>query len=157
MKLRKALTLAMAGVMAIGMGVAANAATEITYWTLSSRQEGVEPIAERFNESQDEVHVTVSFYDTDGMKDACKVAASSDTLPDCWFNWGGSLGQFYVDNGKTYDLTAYGEEHNWKEKFSEGALQLCTLGGQLCGYPTSYNVLGVYYNKTIFFFKVIND
>ena len=150
MKLRKALTLAMAGVMAIGMGVAANAATEITYWTLSSRQEGVEPIAERFNESQDEVHVTVSFYDTDGMKDACKVAASSDTLPDCWFNWGGSLGQFYVDNGKTYDLTAYGEEHNWKEKFSEGALQLCTLGGQLCGYPTSYNVLGVYYNKTIF-------
>ena len=150
MSFRKAMVLAMAGAMAIGMGITASAATEITYWTLSSRQAGVEPIAERFNESQDEVHLTVSFYDTDGMKDACKVAASSDTLPDCWFNWGGSLGQFYVDNGKTYDLTAYGEEHNWSEKFSEGALQLCTLGGQLCGYPTSYNVLGVYYNKQIF-------
>lgn len=73
-----------------------------------------------------------------------------DEAADWWFNWGGSLGQFYVDNGKTYDMTAYAEEHGWADVYSAGALNLCTLSGQLCGYPTSYNVLGVYYNKAIF-------
>lgn len=140
----------MALAMTLGMATTASAATEVTFWTLNTRQAAVEPIVEAFNEANEDVKVTASFYDTDGIKDACKVSASSDSLPDMWFNWGGSLGQFYVDNGKTYDLTAYAEENGWNDTFSSGALNLCTLSGQLCGYPTSYNVLGVYYNKTIF-------
>ena len=151
MTLKKVLTLALAGAIAIGTTVVpASAATELTFWTLQGRMDALDPLTEQFNEENPDIHVTVSYYDTDGIKDACKVAASSDTLPSMWFNWGGSLGQFYVDNGKTYDLTEYAEANNWDEKFSEGALQLLHLGGQLSGYPISYNVLGVYYNKTIF-------
>lgn len=150
MKLKKVIASAMALAMALGTATTASAATEVTFWTLNTRQAAVEPIVEAFNEANEDVKVTASFYDTDGIKDACKVAASSDSLPDMWFNWGGSLGQFYVDNGKTYDLTDYAEQNGWNDKFSAGALNLCTLSGQLCGYPTSYNVLGVYYNKTIF-------
>ena len=150
MKFKKVIASAMALAMTLGMATTASAATEVTFWTLNTRQAAVEPIVEAFNEANEDVKVTASFYDTDGIKDACKVAASSDSLPDMWFNWGGSLGQFYVDNGKTYDLTAYAEENGWNDTFSPGALNLCTLSGQLCGYPTSYNVLGVYYNKTIF-------
>ena len=86
-------------------GGSADGATEVTFWTLNTRQNAVDPIAEAFNSSQDDVHVTVSYYDTDGIKDACKVAASSKTLPNMWFNWGGSLGGFYAENGLTYDLT----------------------------------------------------
>ena len=144
------MTMALAGVLAAGMAMSASAATEVTFWTLNTRQNAVEPIVEAFNEANEDVVVTASFYDTDGIKDACKVASSSDTLPSMWFNWGGSLGQFYVDNGKTYDMTAYAEENGWYDKFSSGVLNLCTLGGQLAGYPTSYNVLGVYYNKSAF-------
>lgn len=150
MKIKKIMALALAGTMALGMAATASAATEVSYWALSSKQEGVEQIVEEFNAANPDVVVTVSFYDTDGIKDACKVAASSDTLPSMWFNWGGSLGQFYVDNGKTYDLTAYAEEHGWYDTFSSGALNLCTLSGKLSGYPNAYNVLGVYYNRTIF-------
>lgn len=150
MNLKKLMALTLAGTMVAGTGISASAATEVTFWTLSTRQEAVDPIVEAFNAENEDVKVTVAYYDTDGMKDACKVAASSDTLPHMWFNWGGSLGQFYVDNGKTYDLTSYAEEHGWNDTFSAGALSLCTLGGQLCGYPTSYNVLGVYYNKSIY-------
>ena len=150
MKFKKVIASAMALAMTLGMATTASAATEVTFWTLNTRQAAVEPIVEAFNEANEDVKVTASFYDTDGIKDACKVAASSDSLPDMWFNWGGSLGQFYVDNGKTYDLTAYAEENGWNDTFSPGARNLCTLSGQLCGYPTSYNVLGVYYNKTIF-------
>lgn len=150
MNKKKVMALVLASTMLFGTAVTASAATEISFWTLSTRQEAVEPIVEAFNAANPDIVVTPSFYDTDGIKDACKVAASSDTLPSMWFNWGGSLGQFYVDNDKTYDLTEYAQANGWNEKFSAGALSLCTLGGELCGYPTSYNVLGVYYNKTIF-------
>ncbi len=147
---KRLIALVATGLMTVSMVASASAATEVTFWTLNTRQDAVEPIVEAFNEANEDVVVTAAFFDTDGIKDNCKVAASSDTLPDMWFNWGGSLGQFYVDNGKTYDLTAYAEENGWNDKFSAGALNLCTLGGQLSGYPTSYNVLGVYYNKSIF-------
>lgn len=150
MKMKKVMALALASAMLFSTAATVSAATEVTFWTLSTRQEAVEAAVERFNEANPDIVVTASFYDTDGMKDACKVAASSDTLPSMWFNWGGSLGQFYVDNGKTYDLTAYAEANGWNDTFSAGALNLCTLGGKLSGYPTSYNVLGVYYSKPIF-------
>ena len=145
MKFKKVMAAALAGTMVVGAATSVSAATELTFWTLSTRQEAVDPITEAFNEANEDINVTVSYYDTDGIKDACKVAASSDSLPSMWFNWGGSLGQFYVDNGKTYDLTEYASANGWSDEFSAGALNLCTLGGQLCGYPTSYNVLGVYY------------
>lgn len=150
MNMKKLIALALAGATVAGSALTASAATEISLWTLSTRQEAFDPIVEAFNAENPDIVVTASYYDVDGIKDACKVAASSDTLPSMWFNWGGSLGQFYADNGKTYDLTAFAEENGWHDTYSAGALSLCTLGGQLCGYPTSYNVLGVYYNKNIF-------
>lgn len=127
-----------------------NGVQEVTFWTLSTRQEAVDPIVEAFNAANKDVKVTVSYYDTDGIKDACKVAATSGTLPNMWFNWGGSLGGFYAENGLTYDLTDYAKKNDWANKFNSGALSLCQLGGQLAGYPTSYNVLDVYYRKDIF-------
>ena len=147
---KKSMLLGMAAAMVLGMGITASAATELSFWTLQGRRDAIDPLTEQFNAENPDYHVTVSYYDTDGIKDACKVAASSDTLPSMWFNWGGSLGQFYVDNGKTKDMTEFAAANGWDEKFSAGALQLCNLGGQLAGYPTSYNVLGVYYNKQIF-------
>lgn len=150
MNMKKIVASIMAGTMLMGMASTANAATEISFWALSARQEAIDPIIEAFQAENEDIVVTASYFDTDGIKDACKVAASSDTLPSMWFNWGGSLGQFYVDNDKTYDLTEYAEQNGWHDKFSAGALNLCTLGGELSGYPTGYNVVGVFYNKEIF-------
>lgn len=122
----------------------------VSFWTLSTRQNAIEPIVAEFNEQDNGITVGVSYYDTDGIKDACKVAASSKTLPNMWFNWGGSLGGFYVENGVTYDLTEYAKEHDWENTFSPGALNLITLHDQISGYPTSFNVLNIYYRKDIF-------
>jgi len=124
--------------------------TEISFWTLSTRQDAVEAALLRFNAENPDVVVTASYYDTDGVKDACKVAASSNTLPNMWFNWGGALGSFYTENGLTYDLTEFAATNGWSDKFLESALGLCTFDGQLAGYPTSFNVLGTYYRKDIF-------
>ena len=150
--MKKILALVLVAIMALGVGVSALAETmELTFWTLQGRSDAYDVLTEEFNAAHEgQVHVTISYFDTDGIKDACKVAASSDTLPDMWFNWGGSLGGFYAENGKTKDMTEFAAANGWDDKFSAGALSLCQLGGQLSGYPTSYNVLGVYYNKTIF-------
>lgn len=123
---------------------------DLTYWAQADRQQMLEPLTAAFMAVNPGVTVTLSYYDTDGIKDACKVAASSGTLPSMWFNWGGSLASYYVDNGCTYDLTAYAKDHDWSKKFNPGVISLCTLGGQLGGYPTNFSVLGVFYKKAVF-------
>lgn len=123
---------------------------ELSFWYLQTRQEGTEVLTEVFNKANPNINVTVSYYDTDGIKDACKTAAQSGSMPSMWFNWGGALGQYYVDNGVTYDLTAYGEENGWGDLYTSGAMNLVTLGGQVSGIPTSYNVIGVYYRTDLF-------
>ena len=123
---------------------------ELSFWYLQTRQEGTDVLTEVFNKANPNINVTVSYYDTDGIKDACKTAAQSGSMPSMWFNWGGALGQYYVDNDVTYDLTAYGEENGWGDLYTSGAMNLVTLGGQVSGIPTSYNVIGVYYRTDLF-------
>jgi len=124
--------------------------TQITIWMLNGRRDAMDQLAKEFMAANSDIQVICSYYDTDGIKDALKVAASSKTLPDMWFNWGGSLGGFYAENNLVYDLTNYAKTNGWDKIFSPGALQLCTLSGKLAGYPTSYNVLSIYYRKDIF-------
>lgn len=123
---------------------------DITYWTLGTRQESMEQIVSEFNEEYPNINIIFSYYDTDAIKDACKVAAQADNLPDMWYNWGGSLGAYYPQNGCSKDLTEYAAANGWDEKFNSGALSLCELGGQLSGYPIAYNVVGMFYRKDIF-------
>lgn len=123
---------------------------DLTFWALSTRQDGITALTDVWNKENPNAQVTVSFYSTDGIKDACKTAAQSGSMPSMWFNWGGSLGQYYVDNGVTYDLTQYAKDNDWDNTFNSGALSLVNLGGQISGYPTSYNVLGMFYRKDIF-------
>jgi raffinose/stachyose/melibiose transport system substrate-binding protein len=121
----------------------------LTMWYLSTRS-NAQAVVDAWNAANPKIQVTLSSYDTDGIKDACKTAAQSKSLPSMWFNWGGSLGQYYVDNGLTYDLTNYAKENNWESKFNPGALSLVTLGGKISGYPTSFNVIGMFYRTDIF-------
>ena len=123
---------------------------EFTIWQLSYKQEALDKIISVYNTEHTDYQIKAAYFDTDGIKDQAKVAASSGTLPEMWFNWGGSLGGFYPENGLTYDLTDYAKANNWDSKFNPGALSLVTLHGQLSGYPISYNVLGMYYRKDIF-------
>jgi raffinose/stachyose/melibiose transport system substrate-binding protein len=123
---------------------------QLTIWQLNGKQDALDVLVKEYNAAHPEVQIVPAYYDTDGIKDACKVAASSKTLPDMWFNWGGSLGGFFAENNLVYDLSSYARTNGWDKIFSLGALSLCTLSGKLSGYPISYNVLDVYYRKDIF-------
>ena len=62
MKMKKAMAMVLAGamVMSMGAGFAASAeeVTEVTFWTLNTRQNAVDPIVEAFNSENTDVHVT---------------------------------------------------------------------------------------------------
>ncbi|MCR5291162.1 MAG: extracellular solute-binding protein, partial [Treponema sp.] len=103
-------------------------AVELSFWYQSKRQEGTDALVEIWNEVNPNIKVTVSYYDTAGIKDACKTAAQSGSMPSMWYNWGGALGQYYVDNGVTYDLTDYAASHGWADEVNSGALDLVKLG-----------------------------
>jgi raffinose/stachyose/melibiose transport system substrate-binding protein len=122
----------------------------ITFWTLSSRTDGVNAILDDFHAANPDVTVEVVIHETTQHRDGLKIAASSKTLPSVWFNWGGTLGGFYAENGLTYDLTDYAAANDWDAKFDGAALDLSTLHGQLAGYPTSLSMVGVFYRSDIF-------
>jgi raffinose/stachyose/melibiose transport system substrate-binding protein len=145
-----ALTLGLAQLWAGGRQAAGSGKMQLTIWQLNGKQDALDVLVREYNAAHPEVQIVPAYYDTDGIKDACKVAASSKTLPDMWFNWGGSLGGFFAENNLVYDLSSYARTNGWDRIFSPGALSLCTLSDKLAGYPISYNVLDVYYRKDIF-------
>lgn len=122
----------------------------LSFWQVSGKKEWTEQVVKLFAEKYPNIKVNVTINSDDDQKKNLKVAASSKTMPSMWFNWGGSLASFYPENGISYDLTKYAQEHNWQDKFTDSALKLATLGGQLSGYPTSITVFSAIYRKDIF-------
>lgn len=135
---------------AASSATSASGKATVTFWTLSTRQTAVDEAVKEFQAKNPDITVKASYFSTDGIKQALKVAASSKTLPTCWFNWGGALGGYYSDNDLTYDLTQYAKDNGWDKKFQPSVLQLVTRDGKVTGYPTSLNEIGVFYRKDIF-------
>ena len=59
---------------------------ELTYWAHSGTKDSVEPLTAAYMAEHPNVKINVSYYATDNIKDALKVAATSNTLPRLWFN-----------------------------------------------------------------------
>lgn len=49
----------------------------LSFWSLTTRQDGLEGLTKIWNEANPNMQVTVSVYSTDGIKDSCKTAAQS--------------------------------------------------------------------------------
>lgn len=123
---------------------------KISFWTLSSRADTAKKVIADFMTANPNIEVAMTPNSTDDQKKNLKVAASSGTLPDAWFNWGGSLASFYPENGLTLDLTSYAEKNKWSDRFSSNSLEMCKFNGQLSGMPTAIAGGGLYYDKAIF-------
>jgi raffinose/stachyose/melibiose transport system substrate-binding protein len=123
---------------------------ELEWWNLSSRKELTESVVAAFNAEHPDINITAVLNGTDDHKKNLKIAASSNSMPDMWFNWGGTLGSFYPENGLTYDLSDYAKDNNWNNKYDQAALTLSTLADELAGIPTSIAMIGMFYRKDIF-------
>ncbi|HZH60877.1 MAG TPA: extracellular solute-binding protein, partial [Metabacillus sp.] len=122
----------------------------VDFWGLDAQKRLYETVVEEFEKEHPEIDINFSTRTTDAHKEGLKVAASSDTLPDIWFTWGGTLGSFYPENGLTLDLTEYAEQGKWNELYLETALELTKYEGKITGVPTKLAGLGIFYRKDIF-------
>jgi len=134
-----------------GAGGSAAEKVIVDFWVLTGGQEtAMKAVAEDFAEDHPNIEVKITTHATDPHKEALKVAAASGTLPDMWFNWGGSLGSYYPENGFTLDLSEHAKMNDWKTKYVESALDLATFDGQLSGVPWHIYGMGVWYRKDLF-------
>lgn len=118
----------------------------ITFWSLDN-DTWIDKATQEFMDANPNISVEVVKYGVDPIKEALKVAASSKTLPDMWFTWGGSLGSFYPENGLTLDLSQVAIDHNWSEKYNQAAIDMVTFDGKISGVPYNLNVLNMWYSK----------
>ncbi|WP_178019818.1 ABC transporter substrate-binding protein [uncultured Paenibacillus sp.] len=127
-----------------------DAKTTVTIWVLNDQQTYLDPIFKEFESKNPDIKVEPTFYGTDPLKESLKVAASSKTLPDVWFTWGGSLGSFYPENGLTMDLTEVAAEHQWDGIYNPAALDLVKYEGKITGVPFHLASLSVFYPKELY-------
>lgn len=141
-----------ASVMGSAVPALAESAEEVTltFWTPSWREGAEAPIIEDFMKKYPNIKIDVTYMSSDDIKANTKIAASSGTLPDMWYNWSGVLAEFYAENGLCMDLTDYAAENGWDEKYLEGAIAQCSYDGKLIGLPQNLVSLDMYYRADLF-------
>jgi raffinose/stachyose/melibiose transport system substrate-binding protein len=122
----------------------------ISFWGLDDQMAYLGPIIDEFQQENPNITVEVSTFNTDPIKESLKVAASSRTLPDIWFNWGGSFASFYSANGLAMDLTQVAADHNWESVYNPAALELARYEGKIYMVPFHLASLGVFVKKDLY-------
>lgn len=146
---RKIIALALAIVLVLSVAPAF-AATEIefAFW-MSEQQDQIFEMVDKFNESQDEVHVTATLISS-GYWDKMSVSVPGGTAPDV----------FCVNALHMVDYIANGYLLNIEDLFESGAIDLSnyaestymtsTVNGLTYGIPKDYDTIAIVYNKAIF-------
>lgn len=120
--------------------------TVITMWYESGQELWMEKAVDLFHETHPDVEVDMTSYSTDSLKQQTKIAAASDTLPDIWWNWGGSLGGYYIENGVCYDLSSIVKELELEAVFNSASLGAAGKDGRIYGIPRIMSTYGIIYH-----------
>ena len=124
----------------------------LTFWSPTWHQAADEAVIADFEEANPNIHIDATFYSTADIKSNLKVAATSDTMPDMWYMWGGAnYADYYYRAGLAKDLSEYAEANKWDEKFLPSAMELCkSADGAVECLPQVYTGLIMWYRKDIF-------
>ena len=160
MKLKKALAMGLATVMAVGMlagcgssggssdgdgsseGEASKDVTIWYYWETEGHQVALDKVIKDYNESQDTYEVTAKYVPFADFKKQLSIGASADELPDIAILDSPDHAS-YATMGIFEDLTGKFDVDN----YYEGTVNSCTLDGKLYGVPFVANCLALYYNE----------
>lgn len=134
----------------VNANVVAKEKTVVEFWILNGERSMFEPVIADFEKENPDIEIRLSTRTSDGHKEALKVAAASGTLPNVWFNWGGTIGSFYPEHGLTLDLTPYAEDGNWYDLYRAAGLGLTEYDGKISGVPMKISAVGIYYRKDMF-------
>jgi raffinose/stachyose/melibiose transport system substrate-binding protein len=134
---------------------AGSSLVSVEYWPNNTSDEiWVAPIIKEFEAANPDVKMKynkdTNIHTGGDTAAIMKVAAQTDSLPECWYAYGGSIGGVWVDSGFAANLDAWAKAHNWTKKFNPAALKLVTWDGVLRAVPLQVNAMGIYYNKAVF-------
>ena len=147
---RRTLGTGIAASLALGTPIA-RAQTKkvvVNFWALASSPWDV--MIALFQKSNPDVEIVWTKYGTDAIKEALRVAASSGSMPDAWFNWGGSLASPYEKDGLALDLTDRLKQDGTDKQLIPSALRLASFEGRMYGIPYRVTPVSFVYRKSLF-------
>lgn len=119
-------------------------------WMINDREAHFTAAIEAYTKEHPNVTIEISYLDTNTLKNNAMAAAASNTLPDCFYSYSGTIGAYYPENGYAMDLSTYAQSHNWNELFLAPALELASWDGKIYGIPMTYNTFDVMYRSDLF-------
>lgn len=150
----KLMTAAMSMALALGVGASASAATEIEYWSVFTGGDGatMQAMVDKFNESQDEVHVNHTPMTADDLYQKIPLAVQTGTeVPDVTVVHIERIPNF-VDNDMlySYDEDILTEAGISAEDYIESAFVASNIDEEQYGIPLDVHSYVTYYNKDLF-------
>lgn len=103
---------------------------------------------DRFNESQDRIHVNYTFVGREDLLKQYTMGALSGELPDIGMIDNPDMAS-YIKMGVFEDITDQLTKWGELDQFFEGPLNSCIQDGRIYGLPQNSNALALYYDKDI--------
>lgn len=108
-------------------------------------------VVSQFEEANPGIHIEMTAYGDEEIKDKTRVLLGSADAPDIYFTWSGERITQYVDSGNALDISKYLEEDSeWKDSFNQAILDCCNKNGSYWAIPWDYSCKEMVYNKKIF-------
>ena len=142
------------GIIISTLSVVATEKTIITWWNYSNQGSSLEGdmtkyIQEKFNASQDEIELRISFKGED-VNQPTRTALLAGAGPDIITSSGSTYVRAYYDGGFLKSLEEYSNKYGWKDKILPWAYNLGVFDGEFYSFPQNYESMIYFYNKTLF-------
>ena len=125
-------------------------AAEVTLWHYFEHEAGdLEAIVEKYNEEQDDIHITCTYVSRDELMNQYTIGAVSGELPDIGMVDSPDMAS-YISLGVFEDITEELESWDDLEQFYPGPLLSCQdADGRYYGIPNNSNCLALACNMDV--------
>jgi raffinose/stachyose/melibiose transport system substrate-binding protein len=146
-------TLLAAGIQP-GPTAAQDESIELRIWDQFTDEAGnaaAEAIYAAFMEQNPNVTIVREAIALDKMRQTANTALASGTGPDIiFYDAGPGYAGVLANAGLLLPLDTYAEQYGWNDRIATQSLEATSLDNQLYGLPLLVDLIGLYYNKTIF-------
>jgi raffinose/stachyose/melibiose transport system substrate-binding protein len=120
-------------------------------WEESGSSTAFDQLIANFEAANPNITITREFQNFEDMKTLLKTALSSGTGPDmAAYGVGGGFMGPLVEAGVLLPVDKYVEQYGWRDRIYDWVWEQSTFDGQVYGIGHELEMIGVYYNKTIF-------
>ncbi len=148
------ITLLLAAGLAPGPSAAQDDNIELRIWDQFTDEAGnaaAEAIYAAFMEQNPNVTIVREAIALDQMRQTANTALASGTGPDIiFYDAGPGYAGVLANAGLLLPLDAYAEQYGWNDRIATQSLEATSLDNQLYGLPLLVDLIGLYYNKTVF-------